>query len=212
MRRTYKVYVVGGDNDVVTMFRKNGWEVMDQMRYADLIQFTGGCDISPVLYGQQKHSRTSDMNPIRDKKEAIIFNLCLHNKMYMAGICRGLQLINIMSGGSMWQDVDNHMGNHKVQCDFYNFNYTSNSIHHQQIIPTPRAWVLGRTSQCAKKEKMDENGRLDIFRPERAIDPEVVYFEHIKSFGVQWHPEYFCSKQHDLDEIYINYLHDVLLS
>lgn len=211
MKKTYSVYVVGDDLSVSAMFNANGWNLAESMRYADLVQFTGGTDITPSLYGQKPHSRTSATATLRDKKEGIIFNLCHQYRKPMAGICRGMQLINALVGGGMWQDVDRHMGSHKINCDLYKFSFTSNSIHHQQIIPTKDAWVLGNASVCTRKEKLDEFGRLDIFKPHKSVDPEVVYWEADNAFGVQWHPEYHCSEQPDLDEIYINYLHDVLL-
>lgn len=212
MKKTYSVYVVGDDLSVSRLFINNGWNVCESMRYADLIQFTGGTDITPSLYNQQPHARTSANATLRDKKEGIIYNLCVAYKKPMAGICRGMQLINALNGGNMWQDVDNHMGNHRVtDSGLYKFSYMANSIHHQQIIPTKDAWVLASANRCTRKEKLDEHGRLDIFKPYQSVDPEVAYWEAINAFGVQWHPEYHCHEQPDLDEIYINYLHDVLL-
>jgi GMP synthase-like glutamine amidotransferase len=206
-----KVYVVGDDQDVRDMFERNDWEVVGSMRWANLVQFTGGCDISPVLYDQTIHSRTGGLNPWRDKTEATVFNLCMHNKIKVAGICRGMQLINVLLGGSMWQDINGHAyGDHRITDNFYNFTYNSNSIHHQQIIPNRNAWVLGFAKQSTTKEKMTKDGHLDKFKPKVSFDPEVVFWEKNRCFGVQWHPEYPCRSQNDLDEIYINYLNDVL--
>jgi len=207
------VYVVGNDGSVSSMFRRNGWEVVDRIRYADLIQFTGGTDINPLLYEQKAHHKTHATDSWRDKLEGTIFNLCLKEGKYMAGICRGMQLLNALIGGSMWQDVDHHVGEHTVTCDFYNFSYKSNSIHHQMIIPSTRAYVMAFAKCATVKERLDPNGSLHKYKPlpGNRMDPEVVYWEHVKSFGVQWHPEYQCSGNPDLDEIYIDYLNDVLI-
>lgn len=213
MKKKKSVYVVGSDSDVRDMFIENDWEVVEQMRYADLIQFTGGCDISPTLYDQPPHTKTGGLNPWRDKTESIIFNLCLQNRRPIAGICRGMQLANVLLGGSMWQDVNNHaFGDHVIEDSFYNFKYKSNSIHHQQIIPNRHAYVMGFAKQATVKQKMTNTGMLDHYKPSIPFDPEVVYWEKDRVFGVQWHPEYQCSSQPDLDEIYIHYLNDVLLT
>ncbi len=211
MKKKSAAYVVGGDPDVVGMFIEQDWDVVESMRYADLVQFTGGCDISPELYSQSIHASTGGINPWRDKTEAIVFNLCMQNNIKVAGICRGMQLINALLGGSMWQDVNNHHGDHTVEDSFYNFKYKSNSIHHQQIIPNRHAYVLGFAKQSTRKEKMTVNGHLDKFKPSVPFDPEVVFWEKNKCFGVQWHPEYGCRSNPDLAGIYINYLNDILL-
>lgn len=212
VRKRNRVYVVGGDRDVDFMFTENGWEVVSSMRHADLIQFTGGSDISPLIYKRRKHARTSPCDPWRDKIECGVFNLGLQHGMKMAGICRGLQLMNCLLGGELWQDVDGHSGSHPVNCDFFNFKYTANSIHHQQIIPPTTCYVMAMAHKSKKKEKVDESGHLDIFRPAASLDPEVAYYESNRCFGVQWHPEYPCKEEPDLDEIYISYVNDVLMS
>lgn len=212
-KKKKSVYIVGNDNSMASMFRRNDWDVVDRMRYADLVQFTGGTDINPILYGAAAHQKTSPMDPWRDKLEGTIFNLCLKEKKHMAGVCRGMQLINALVGGSMWQDVDHHFGEHPVTCDFYNFSYKSNSIHHQMIIPSNRAYVMAFSKCATVKERIDSNGQLHKYKPlpGNRIDPEVVYWEHANAFGVQWHPEYQCHANPDLDELYISYLNDVLL-
>jgi gamma-glutamyl-gamma-aminobutyrate hydrolase PuuD len=100
-----KVFVVDSDVRITRMFMANNWLVVPSAKEADLIQFTGGADVSPMLYGEPKHPRTY-CDPNRDQHEANIFWNNIDKPK--AGICRGGQFLNVMSGGSMWQDVDNH--------------------------------------------------------------------------------------------------------
>ena len=57
-----KVYIVGGGGDYKSMFEGEGWEVVDCFSKADLIQFTGGADVSPALYGESTHPQTELYN------------------------------------------------------------------------------------------------------------------------------------------------------
>jgi len=100
-----KVLIVGGDSIIANMFSKRGWDVTTNTLdpSIDLVQFTGGEDVTPSLYGEQAHAATS-CNPARDDREAKIF-LSFKNKVPMAGICRGAQFLNVMNKGSMWQHV-----------------------------------------------------------------------------------------------------------
>ena len=102
-----KVYVVGPDYSIRNMFLRAGWTISTNIdETVNLIQFTGGEDVDPSYYKETKHPRTYS-NPRRDAVEAAIFHEW-KGKVAMAGICRGGQFLNVMNGGRMWQDVNNH--------------------------------------------------------------------------------------------------------
>ena len=103
-----RVFVVGSSFGAYhDMFRRYGWEIAKSYDEADLLQYTGGEDVSPSLYGRTKHPR-SYINRERDMRERIIFLRALKDGKPQAGICRGGQFLNVMCGGSLWQDVNNH--------------------------------------------------------------------------------------------------------
>ena len=65
--------------------------------------FTGGHDVSPVLYGQEKLPVCGDLCPQRDSMEAKLLAAALRVDKPVLGICRGLQLMNVVLGGTLWQ-------------------------------------------------------------------------------------------------------------
>ena len=85
-----KVYTVGSDFSVKRMYESFKFKMVDNGEEADLIQFTGGADISPELYGEPRHPKTYP-NPLRDRKEELEFRKWVDKKP-MVGICRGAQL------------------------------------------------------------------------------------------------------------------------
>ena len=69
----------------------------------DAVIFSGGADISEELY-KTSGLHTTDSLPLRDRIEAYYFNR-YRDKVPILGICRGMQLINCLMGGSLIQDL-----------------------------------------------------------------------------------------------------------
>ena len=75
------------------------------MEHIDGILFTGGHDVNPALYGEERISECGIVCGERDKMESILFQMGLEKDIPMFGICRGIQFINAMCGGSLYQDL-----------------------------------------------------------------------------------------------------------
>lgn len=74
-------------------------------KQADGILLLGGGDISPDLYNHDHHEKTKAVNPLRDNAESIVVNLAMKDKKPILGICRGMQLVNCVLGGSLHQHL-----------------------------------------------------------------------------------------------------------
>jgi putative glutamine amidotransferase len=73
----------------------------------DGLVITGGKDVDPARYGQAPDARTV-VDPGRDALDEEAFRLAYQRGVPIFGICRGLQAINVFSGGSLMQHVDDH--------------------------------------------------------------------------------------------------------
>ena len=71
----------------------------------DGLLFTGGQDVDPALYGEEPSPRCGVPCPRRDALEAGLFRLAMAEGTPMLGICRGLQLMNVLLGGTLYQDL-----------------------------------------------------------------------------------------------------------
>lgn len=188
---TIKVYIVGRGMQYAAMFqRQEGFEVVDDPEKADMLQFTGGEDVTPALYGEATHPRTY-CSPPRDREEAEIYNKYVGLKS-MLGICRGAQFLNVMNGGQLYQDVDNHAigGTHPLYSERLDMSIDVTSTHHQMMRPNQTglveafAWKLART----KQHMIDRNRICTVL--DDPHDAEVVYYEGSDSLCFQPHPEY----------------------
>ena len=200
-----KVYVVGGGFDFTQMFTKERWELSKDMLSSDLVQFTGGADVSPSFYGERPHVMTN-CNLIRDKRERIIFNIALKYKIPMVGVCRGGQFLNIMNGGRMWQHVDGHIGkgHHKTVDTDTGESFNASSTHHQMMIPHKTGKIIAIAKEATKKEKLGKSGQIISLLGTEGSDLEACFYLKSKSFCFQPHPEYGGFA--DLTDRYFQYI------
>ena len=71
----------------------------------DGLILTGGGDLDPAGYGAEPDPRTSRVHPERDQAELELLAAALADGLPILGICRGMQLINVARGGTLYQDL-----------------------------------------------------------------------------------------------------------
>jgi len=209
-----KVHIVGNPWQYRQMFEKYQWEVVDEPALADLIQFTGGEDVSPELYGEDLHSTTRH-NPQRDRREAALFRTAYGWEIPMAGICRGGQFLNVMCGGRMFQDVDNHSnGPHEAWCNVNQKSIRVTSTHHQMMRPNRSIkHLVTLSSSVSRKRSTRPKGRNETtvyYKQNTLDDVEAIYYPNQKVFCFQPHPEY--NEQEELSAYYMWSLWKYLLT
>lgn len=172
-----KVFIVGAGVSYADMFRKRGWEVLSNkatsMLEADLVQFTGGEDVTPEIYGEKNTDSYNDL--LRDVFDAGYFAIAKRMGKPMAGICRGGQFLNVMCGGSMIQHVKGHAisGTHLVRDHRTNNVYSVTSTHHQMMLCDPAYADIVATANIVGE-----------------FDQEVLYYHRDKILCFQPHPEF----------------------
>lgn len=180
------VYIEHGYPEYTLLFITLGYTVVNDVDRAHLVCFTGGADVSPSLYGDDKH-HTTFHDEWRDAKEERLFKHCLANNIPMVGICRGGQFLNVMSGGRMYQDVTKHTRPHAIQdVDTGEIIWVS-STHHQMMMPSEGAIIVATSNMGGKREWFDKKvPRNDVSEE----DYEVVFYPETKSLCFQPHPEF----------------------
>lgn len=181
-----KVFIVGGNNTIAEMFIKEGYTITKRADDCDLAVFTGGEDVNPALYGQECHKATH-YNTNRDVNERGIFLYLFDRDVPMIGICRGGQFLNVMSGGAMYQDVENHTRSHDMLILDADKVITVTSTHHQMMKPGPEAFILATAVEGGKREYYDKRNLISEVSKE---DYEVLYYPSTGCVCFQPHPEY----------------------
>lgn len=186
------VYIEGPFAEYAAMYEEMGWRITLKFSDAHLIQFTGGADVGPGLYGEAVHDKTVT-NPPRDIREQKIFRVARAWGTPMAGICRGGQFLNVMCGGSLYQHVDGHAitGTHKAIDIVAKEEFQVTSTHHQIMKPSNEGRVLVVARESTKKERIRPGTRrtITVFS-QTDDDVEVVWYPADRCFCFQPHPEY----------------------
>lgn len=159
---------------------------------ADLIIFSGGEDINPIIYGQKnKHSAYS---PQRDMIELEILRMGIGLGKKLLGVCRGHQLINAHLGGDLVQDIGielklMHPGVHKLSemeedsvAKKFFFDGV-NSLHHQGVIKPGEG--LNITSFYGGVIESTENDKIITvqWHPE-FMEDSYEFFDYIKEWSI----------------------------
>jgi anthranilate/para-aminobenzoate synthase component II len=170
---------------------------------AELFIFTGGADVDPSLYGEKEGNRTH-FDKMRDEFEIKHFEYAIENNIPMVGICRGGQLLTVLSGGKLIQHVTNHGTDHVIKDKFDN-SLLITSSHHQMFYPYDMhdddyeliAWsLINRSTTYLNGDDLPHK-----FNPEKQKEAEVVWYPNTKSLCIQGHPEWMIHITHSINII-----------
>jgi gamma-glutamyl-gamma-aminobutyrate hydrolase PuuD len=161
----------------------------NELKGASLLILQGGEDISPSLYNQRVGRAFATQKPSeRDRVEVELIKRAVAEGIPILGICRGAQLLCAVGGGSLWQHVDRHVGNHEME--FEGNLYDTNSCHHQMMRPTKDMQVLAAVPARSPNKWAEDYDPIEDTNPE----PEIVFMPKMKALGVQGHPEWLTNR------------------
>ena len=159
----------------------------------DVVLFCGGEDISPSIYGQKSSRHTSAGVELtdRDSFEVHAMKRSIARGAKLLGICRGAQLICAISGGSLYQHVNNHSGRGHLMTTNDGENIEVCSVHHQMMNPfkTKHELIAWASSVLSDVHLIEGEKNIEV-----EVEPEVVYFQDTKGLAIQYHPEFMSDK------------------
>lgn len=154
----------------------------------DGLVFAGGADLDPGRYGQAAHAETTGTRPDRDAAEFPLMRSALQRNLPVLGICRGMQLMSVLCGGSLVQHLPDVVGHerHRPAPGVY-------GEHEVRLQPGSRVHAIlgGRlTVPSYHHQGLGCSGSLTVTGWADDDSPEVVE-EPSRRFavGVLWHPE-----------------------
>lgn len=105
---TYSNWLLAADSNLnfVNLYGMPVEQALKKLSEADGVLVTGGEDIHPGWYGRAEDTAVCNtINPYRDTLDAAIVKAAIREKIPLLGICRGMQIMNISLGGSLFADL-----------------------------------------------------------------------------------------------------------
>lgn len=175
----------------------------------DGILFSGGGDVNPRRYDDNQFDFVTGIDDQRDAFEIDVFSHIIQEDIPFLGICRGLQMINVARGGSLFRDLsqqkegsilhDWHPSRsllvHNVSLNTYNplleagfpHHFFVNSLHHQGIR------IIGKDLSSIAQSS---DGLIEAIQ----------LTGHRFGLAVQWHPEWLTDQQ-PTQNLFNNFIH-----
>ena len=163
--------------------------------HARALVLCGGLDVDPERYGEQPlpHARV-EINVERDELEWSLLDLARERRLPVWGICRGLQVLNVYLGGSLWQDLPTQAPS---QID-HSQSDTPDVLAHAVKVIAPDAPLGERltrdiplvNSRHHQAVKRTADGFIPVaLSPDGLVEAAVLDREDWWVRAVQWHPE-----------------------
>lgn len=172
--------------------------VADLVQRLDALVLTGGSDVDPDHYGEDPHETVDDVIPERDAFELALVGAALARDLPVLAICRGHQVLNVATGGTLIQDIPSQL---EGTVDHDPEGERWHPAHDVRILPGTRLrGILGRDEVAVNSfhhQAVKELGDGLVVSAVSADDGVVEAVERPASrfvLGVQWHPEAFWDK------------------
>lgn len=169
-------------------------DAREMIRDADGVIFAGGMDFDPSLYGSNHYDLVEEYFPDDDRDDLKLLSLAIEENKPILGICRGMQLINIYYGGSLYEDIPTQVGDYvSHRGDENTFSYHNISFNENSTIYDKLGGETTRNVNSMHHEgiKTLADGLMITAQSDDGII-EAIENPYYNSFmmGVQWHPEY----------------------
>lgn len=175
-------------------------DVSEYINLFDGLLLVGGQDISPHLYGEEPRKVMGEVSPSRDSHEIRLITATIEAGKPILGLCRGMQLINVIFGGSLYQDLseDDSITVQHVQRTMAHYTTHSISIAADSYL----AKIMGQTSRINSFhhqaiKKLGENLDAVAWSSDNVI--EAIESKDKNIVAVQWHPE--LTAPYDVDSL-----------
>lgn len=167
----------------------------------DALVLIGGADIPPAAYGQRPHKMVKVMPQQRYSFERKLISLWLDSGKPVLGVCLGMQFTNVVSGGTMIQDIPSQVGTkvvHRGDDVYHRVEIEPDSLL-AQILGTDTVFVYSNHHQAVKDVG---RGLKAIARSEDGVIEAMERTDGGFGLFVQWHPESMTKDTTHRDAIY----------
>jgi putative glutamine amidotransferase len=163
-------------------------------RRLDGLLLPGGGDIDPIHYGEPRHEKCNEPSPARDETELTLARWAMEDRLPLLGICRGIQVLNVALGGTLFQDIVAQIPGGRKH-DWYPDHPRNLTPHDVTLAPGTRLLALSGVDSMPVNS-LHHQAVKDLapgllataYSPEGIVEA-VEAPDHPFALAVQWHPE-----------------------
>ena len=182
-----------------SVIRRADVDIPDVVDLLDGLILQGGADLHPKLYCEPKTHSRGAMDDVRDRFELELLRAFAAAGKPVLGICRGMQLINVAFGGTLYQDLqlDGATKESHVLAEAYDEHTHALRLEgwFAQVHGVREARINSIHHQGAKK--IGDGLVAEAFAPDGVVEAVRGTGENF-IVGVQWHPEFHDGRMPDL--------------
>ncbi len=170
----------------------------DILKQVDGLLLQGGSDVCPISYGEKAIKSEWNGDEERDKYEIELIQEAMIINKPVFGICRGLQVLNVALGGSLYQDIETQIKgaslhrNWKIYEKFTHDILIEPNTYLKKLYPSQKAYtIISIHHQTVKK--LGEGLIIEARSKEDNLIESIRYRDKgddIYACAVQWHPEF----------------------
>ncbi|AYM02152.1 gamma-glutamyl-gamma-aminobutyrate hydrolase family protein [Levilactobacillus yiduensis] len=183
-------------------------DVADYLPLFDGVAFLGGADVDPTFFGEEPHIRLGKTYRKRDLFEIELLKQAVAANKAILGICRGLQLINVGLGGTLYQDLSEDP---LAQIKHSQAAMGNQPSHHVTVVPgSTLATLTGERPYVNSRHHQAIKDVAPSLRVTASADDQVIEALESKDtdqiLGVQWHPENMYKHHDESRQIFQNFV------
>lgn len=175
-------------------------DIEGQLNICNGLLLAGGDDVNPILYGEQPNQHLGETNTLTDLHHLNLTKLALEKQIPILGICRGMQVLNIVCGGNVYQDLS---------------EYPHQYLQHQQKAPRYESiHAITTDKNCLLNQILGSSFNTNSFHHQviHKLGTDMIATAWAKDFaiegielqnypfaiGVQWHPEIMLTRSNEM--------------
>jgi putative glutamine amidotransferase len=164
----------------------------------DGILIPGGVDVDPRNFNEAPHPKLGRTDGARDRVELQVTRWAVEDRKPLLGLCRGLQVLNVALGGSLWQDLEEQVPDSIKHDYFPNFGFTRDHLAHEVTLSRgsrlhhlmERESILVNSMHHQGIKTLAPGLSACAVAPDGLIEAVELDSDQF-ALGVQWHPEVF---------------------
>lgn len=170
-------------------------EIYDRL---DGILIPGGVDMDPATFGETRHPKLGAVDPARDRVELTLVRWAVEDRKPVLGLCRGIQVINVALGGTLYQDIEAQVPEAIKHDYFPTAGFERDHLAHEVTVAAGSRLMAMMERPSFLVNSMHHQGiktlaaelRPAATAPDGLVEAVERGGEHF-CVGVQWHPEVF---------------------